>query len=1056
MGRLALLFHDQPRLLWLLVGVILVSGLTATQVLPRMEDPLMKPRAATIRTVFPGASTQRVDTLVTDVIERRLMELEDIRLIRSGSRTGYSLIALELRDEIEDVEPIWGKIRDKLADAQPQLPAGVEPEFENLEFRATTMLVSVRWQDSSPTQWAILNRLAKELQAELRGVLGTDKVELYGLPEEQVVIEISQAQMAEHGLTIVGLAEQLRRADAKVSAGNVQDAQQTLLLEMAGDFDSLQRLAAVQVGSTAHGRSLSLGEIATLRKTIQDPTRERVLVEGRDAIELICYQRHNRRIDLWTRDAEAAVARFAKTVPSSVAVEIDFRQSRYVMQRLTTLLLNLGLGAMAVMVVVLLLMGWRGSLLVGLTLPLTCLAVLGSMWIFNIPLHQMSVTGMILALGLLIDNAIVIVDEVQSALDEGLPIREAIRQRVEHLAVPLGGSTLTTVLAFAPLILMIGPAAEFVYAIATSVIAAVAGSYFLSMTVVPALLGWLRRAPEPGPSSAGREDADGTAIAEHSREESLPEVQDSDRGLGIRSWWVTGWRTPRLAVVYRTSLRWLFQHPVAGIAVGLALPLLGFGLAGTLPEQFFPSADRDQFTIKLELPAGKTTAETMDVARQARDLLLTDPNIARVDWYVGRSAPPFYVNLIPLRKDMSNFAQAFVELKSGVAEQDYLRQWQNRLQSRLPMGRVNVQQLQLGPPLDDPIEIRIFGPDPAVLTELGAEARQWLSSIPHVTATTSSLGSATPVLGWEFDPQTLAEVQLDRETLANQLSAALDGVLVGAILDGEENVPVRLRLAAEDRSSPARIAALTINQFSQATPLAIPLSALGDWRLTVGDAGTQRINNRRVNEVRAQVETGHLPSVALARFQALVEQGVIDVPPGYEIRYGGESEERDRAVTNLLATAPVLVLIMFSVIVLSFSSFRAALLIGGVGVLSIGLGLFALVAFGFPFGFMSIVGTMGLVGVAINDSIVVLAGLLACPRARQGDVESVVTVVMHSTRHIIATSLTTIAGFLPLLWQGGGFWPPLAVAIAGGVGGATLLALYFVPALYLLSTRFRR
>lgn len=1036
MGRLALLFFDKPRLMWLLLGVIFVSGLTATQVLPRMEDPPMKPRAATIRTVFPGASTPRVETLVTDVIERQLMELEDIRLIRSGSRNGYSLIALELRDEIEDVEPIWGKIRDKLADARPWLPAEVEPVFENLEFRATSLMVSLQWASDQPTQWSLLNRLAKELQSELRGIQGTDKVEIYGLPAEQVLVEVAQEQLAAHGLTMAGLAQQLQRADAKVSSGSVQDEGRTMLVELTGEFDSLQRLAAVYVGTARDGQGLQLGDLATIRKTVVEPVVDRVLVQGRDAVVLVCYQRHNRRIDLWTRDAEELVARFQATVPNDLQVEVDFQQSRYVMQRLQSLLMNLGLGALAVMAVVLVLMGWRGSLVVGLTLPLTCLLVLTSMWLWQIPLHQMSVTGMILALGLLIDNAIVIVDEVQSALNEGLPLREAIRSRVEHLAIPLGGSTLTTVLAFAPLILMIGPAAEFVYAIATSVIVAVSGSYLLSMTVLPAILGWLRCGPTEATSSVAK----------------VAEVATAPRS---RHWWQGGWENAILAAQYRRSLQWFFRNPWIGVVFGLLLPLLGFGFSFRLPEQFFPSADRDQFTIKLELAAGKTSEETLALTHQARELLLTDPNIKRVDWYIGRSAPPFYVNLIPLRKDLPSFAQAFVELHSGVAEQAYLRDWQRRLQAALPEARVNAQSLQLGPPLDDPIEIRVFGPDPAVLTDLGWQVRRLLGSLDRVTATTSSLGTAAPVLEWEFDTQALAEAQLDRQTVADQLNLALDGINVGAILDGEESVPVRLRLVANDRSSPSRLASLTINRPGIEGADLVPLSVLGSWELKPGDTGAQRINNRRVNEVRAQVETGHLPSVVLGEFQRRLEAGAIAVPPGYEIRFGGEAEERDRAVTNLLATAPVLVLVMFSVIVLSFGSFRAAFLIGGVGILGIGLGLFSLVVFGFPFGFMAIVGTMGLVGVAINDSIVVLAGLMACPLARQGDVEATTEVVLHSTRHIIATSLTTIAGFTPLLWQGGGFWPPLAIAIAGGVGGATILALYFVPALFLISARLR-
>ena len=1025
MGRLALLFYRNPRLSVLMIGIVVALGLTAIGALPRMEDPPMKPRAATIRTIFPGAAAGRVETLVTEPLERELREVEEIRLMRSGSRRGYSLIALELQDEIEDVETAWSKIRDRLADAEPFLPAGATtPEFDDLRFQAASLLISVRWQSESETNWAVLSRMAKDLQLEMRSVHGTEKVDLYGLPQEEIQITVDQTKLTSLGMTMSQLAEIVRSSDAKISSGVVRNTDSALLLELQNDFDSLERISKTLVTTDASGIEVRLEQIAEIQKSIADPTTDRVLVDGQDAIVLACYQRANRRIDLWTKDAEKTVSDFQQRVGSGVAVRVDFQQTRYVMKRLVSLIQNLGLGALAVMLVVFLIMGWRGSLLVGLTLPLTCLAVLGSMWIFGIPLHQMSVTGIILALGLLIDNAIVVVDEVQSAIHEGLPVTEAIVQCVDHLAVPLFGSTLTTVLAFAPLVIMVGPAAEFVYSIATSVIVAILASYFFSMTVVPAIMGWLKK----------EKNAD--AAASH--------------------FWVRGWSQPQLAGRYRQSLRQLFRWPLVAIAFSVFLPVLGFIASTHLPEQFFPTADRDQFTIKLELAPGKTLEQSTELARRATELIRRDPNISRCDWYIGQSAPPFYVNLVPLRKDVANFAQAFVEIQEGIADQDLLQELQERLQMELPMARVNVQQLQLGPPLDDPIEIRIFGPDQQRLAELGEQVRRVMSATPHVTTTSSQLDIVTPVMSWDFDEGALRRAGLDRATVARELSYRLDGQLVGSVLEGREEIPVRLRLQPSDRDQPQRIDSMSLDRSIDGQNISIPVSALGQWTLTPNTANIQRIDNRRVNEIRAQVETGYLPSVVLADFEQRLQQDGFALPNGYSLVYGGEAAERDRAVGNLVATAPVLALIMFSTIVLSFGSFRAAFLIGGVGALSVGLGLLALYVFGFPFGFMAIVGTMGLVGVAINDSIVVLASLYANDAARQGDPNAVATIVNRCTRHVLATTLTTIAGFIPLLMEGGGFWPPLAISIAGGVGGATLLALYFIPSVFLISVRWRQ
>lgn len=1022
MGRLALLFYRNPRMLFLLIGIVITLGFTAIGALPRMEDPPMKPRAATIRTVFPGATAGRVETLVTEPLEHELQEVEEIRLMRSISRRGYSMIALELQDEINDVETAWSKVRDKLSDAQPHLPPGAStPEFDDIRFQATSILISVRWESPGPTNWAILSRVAKDLQSEIRTVYGTEKVDVYGEPKEEIQVKVDQSKLTALGLTMSELAGIVRRSDAKVSAGVIQDDSEVLLLQLDNDFDSVDRIAQTVVGNSA-GISVRLNQVAEITKTIADPMSDRVIVNGQDAVVLACYQRVNRRIDLWTQDAEAKIADFQAQVPEGVGLHLDFQQTTYVMKRLVTLVQNLALGALAVMVVVFSIMGWRGSILVGLTLPLTCLAVLGSMWIFEIPLHQMSVTGIILALGLLIDNAIVVVDEVQAAINDGLSITEAIKECVDHLAVPLFGSTFTTVLAFAPLILMVGPAAEFVYSIATSVVVAILASYFFSMTVVPAILGWLR----------------------------FPESTD------VQPFWVNGWSNRKVSKGYRGFLHLIFHRPIIGALIGVALPLSGFIAATQLPEQFFPAADRDQFTIKLQLAPAKSLQESYELAMQARKLILEEENIARCDWYIGRSAPPFYVNLVPLRRDVPNFAQAFVELKSGIADQDMLQALQSRLQMAMPEARVNVQQLQLGPPLDDPIEVRIFGPDREVLDELGQQVRTIMSTTPHVTTTTSDLGVVTPVMNWTFDEAALRRVGLDRESIAREMSLRLDGIPVGSVLEGREELPVRLRLQEVDRDHEQAIQSMTIDRIVNGQRITIPMSSLGSWELIPNAANIQRIDNRRVNEIRAQVETGELPSVVLSHFQQRLKDSGFQLPRGYSILYGGEAAERDRAVGNLVATAPVLALIMFSTIVLSFRSFRAAFLIGGVGMLSVGLGLLSLYTFGFPFGFMAIVGTMGLVGVAINDSIVVLAALFANEKVLAGDSEAVASVVNRCTRHVLATTLTTIAGFIPLLSEGGGFWPPLAISIAGGVGGATLLALYFIPSVFLMSVRLKQ
>ncbi len=360
--------------------------------------------------------------------------------------------------------------------------------------------------------------------------------------------------------------------------------------------------------------------------------------------------------------------------------------------------------------------------------------------------------------------------------------------------------------------------------------------------------------------------------------------------------------------------------------------------------------------------------------------------------------------------------------------------------------------MEQGPPFNAPLEIRLFGPDTDRLRELGAQFRSILAQTPGVIHTRVELEDTLPNLSVQLDEDATKMAGLSHQAVANQLNASLEGVLGGLVLEGTESLPVRIRLADADRSQFAQITSMEFvaDQTEAATDHSgIPLTALAQVNLRPEAAAIQHLDGERMNELQAFIPAGVLPAVVLSRFQQRLADSNVRLPSGYYFAYGGEAAKRDQAVGNLLASVGLLLMLMLATLVLSFNSFRAAALIVVVAVLSVGLGLGSLRLFGYPFGFMAIVGTMGLVGVAINDAIVVLAAIREDPHARHGDVTATREVVVRASRHVIATSVTTVVGFLPLVLAGGGFWPPLAVSIAGGVGGATLIALYFVPSTYL-------
>ncbi len=1015
------LFFRNRRLLTLAILLIVVAGVSSYGVLPRAEDPTLAQRAGRVFTFFPGASAARVEALVTEPLEDRLREIEEIRDIISVSRDGVSVVNIELLDEVprDELSGVWSRVRDKVSDARADLPDGAtDPEFDELEITAFSIIAAVTWELDDPVGYNILHRLAESLEDEFRAVPGTSEVELFGEPDEEVRVEVSAARLASLNLTMADVAQAMRRADAKVPAGAVQSAQSNLLIEVAGEVESLDRVREIPLRVGDDGQAVRLGHIATVEKTIAAPPSELALIDGKPAVTVSARMETGQRIDRWAEQARARLAAFEQRLPQGLGLVMVFDQSEYVEARLGDLQTNLLVAMGLVIAVIFFMMGWRSAILVGAALPLASLMVLTGMRALGVPLHQMSVTGLIIALGLLIDNAIVIVDEVRQRLRRGLTPLAAVDDSVRHLAVPLAASTFTTMLSFLPLVLMPGGAGEFVGAIGLSVIMAIVSSFILAMTVVPALTGLL---------SCFDGDAGDGLLAR-----------------GISAEWLTRG--------YRWSLDAIYRRPAWGIAIAAFMPAIGFWQFGNLREQFFPPADRDQLEVQMRLPAHTSVEQTMRTVYAARDLLLAHPRVENVHWVAGTSVPKFYYNMMGGEDGSAYYAQGLVQLDSPEDDTDVVRELQRQLDNSFPQAFSFARQLEQGPPYEAPVALRIYGPDLDTLHRLGADLRAELSTIPDVIHTRATLDDGTPKLWVEVDETEARMAGLDNVGVAEQLRANLSGAVGGSLLEETEELPLRARIAADERGAVDHLATIDLQSRSAGADglRQVPLNAIGELRLAPERASIARRNGTRVNTVFGHVRAGVLASKVLADLTARLADKQIAPPPGYRFEFGGEQAERDRAVGNLLASVAVLATMMGATLVLAFGSFRVAGILAAVAAQAAGLGIAALALFGFPFGFMAIIGTMGLIGVAINDAIVVLAAIRENPDARAGDPVAVRTVVMRTSRHVVSTTLTTVAGFIPLLVAGGEFWPPLAVAIAGGVVGATLLALYFAPSAYLL------
>ena len=616
----------------------------------------------------------------------------------------------------------------------------------------------------------------------------------------------------------------------------------------------------------------------------------------------------------------------------------------------------------------------------------------------------------------MVDNAIVMVDTIQHYRQQGFDKLKSAIKAVSHLWVPLLGSTLTTVLAFTPIILMPGPAGEFVRSIAVTVCFSLIGSYLISHSIVAGFAcRW------------------------------LPSREDS------RHWYHTGITLPVLSGQFSNSIKLAIRHPMITTLLVCLLPSGGFFAATRLTEQFFPPSDRDMFEIQLFLSPQASIFSTADTTREV-DKIMTDYDaVEQISWVAGGNFPSFYYNLTGSQHGTPYFAQAMVKVTDFEAANRLIPELQQRLDEMLPQAQILVRKLEQGPPFNAPLEVRLYGPNLDRLKTIGEEIRLIMAKTANVTHTRETLQPGTPKVWINVNEEASQLSGLSLSELADLLQASLTGRISGNIIEATESVPVRVRVKDESRENMANLSSLHLPVSTGNNLAGLPIFALADLELTPSRGAIPRRNGQRVNVIEGYIRAGVLPQTALDQFRNNLKAHALTIPAGYHIEFGGESAERNESVDNLMANLTMVIALLVTVVVVSFNSFRLSQIIFLVGLLSAGLGLLSVWIFDYPFGFTVIIGLLGLVGLAINAAIVILAELKTSPEALRGDIDAIVAAVMSCTRHITSTTITTVGGFMPLILAGGGFWPPFAVAIAGGTMLATIISFYFVPTAFRLA-----
>lgn len=1017
-------FFRETRVLIMVALVITVGGLSSMYTLGRQEDPTITNLFATVTTLMPGASPARIEELISTKIEDEVQGISDITYFDSSSFRGASVVVVAVRETLPDdeIERVWIELREAVIRASLTFPEGVaEPQIDTAGVNAFSTVLAVEIDDFRLSP-AIAARFAKAVETQLRDIPDTRIVRVFGLPQEEILVSVDPYVAAVNGVSVDQVAAAIQAAGGQRLAGRYISGGLEASLSVSGEQEQVDSVRAIPLRIGSLDAVVRVRDVAEVVRQERTPPNAIGRSNGKTAILIGAVVEDGAQVDRWMSYVREDVADLTKLLPEGLSLHVLFDQSVYTLDRLTEVGQNMLFGMALVTAVLVLTMGWRAAMIVALILPMVTLATLTSFRMLDLPLHQMSIAGLIVSLGLVVDAAIVTTDTVRRRLISGQARQEAAHGAARRLFVPLAASTVTTILTFLPMILLPGNSGDFVGTIAIAVSVMLFWSLVLALVLTaPVAAHWLK-----------------------------PYGTDA-RALNRRAAYN--------GFAY-TILRFLIRYPVFSLAISFVMPVLGFVLSAQLTPQFFPLVERNQFHISLEMPSHASVVSTDDVVQRVDTYMSEVDGITGRYWVSGGSAPSFYYNIPSGRANEPSYAQGMITTKTARDTRRILETLQQDLTDRFPEARLIVHELAQGPPVGAPVEVLIYGPEVEDLRRIGAEVQGAIAALPEAAQLRGGLTGGLPQLRYDINSDAANLLSLDETLIARQLEAGLSGTLAGALTEGTRQIPIRVQFSEDILRNSDAINDLPILTTQGRETVAdlptVPLSVVATAGLETIESLIYRSEGERMNFVQAYPQPGVLPEVLLRKALSAIEAADIEVPEGYRLDTGGDSDERESTVDGLMSSLLLIITLSLATLVLTFRSFRLTLGATIVAALSTGLALLSVAIMGFPFGINALIGVIGSIGVSVNAAIIIFTALQGNPDAAAGDADAATTEVLNGARHILSTTLTTFGGFLPLMFTDGLFWPPFAAAVAGGVLLSGTLAFLFAPAYFCLVTGGKR
>jgi len=1030
--------------------VLAVAGVLAYGKLGQSEDPPFTFKVMVIRTAWPGATARQVEEQITDKLEKGLQEAPNIDVLQSYSRPGESMIFFRMKDSApaSAVPETWYQVRKKVGDLRHTLPAGVQGPYFNDEFGETFGNIYVLTGDGFA--YADLKKYADLVRQELLRVPDVAKVEFFGAQDEKVYIELSNTKLATLGVDVQTIVGALATQNAIAPAGSFETSSDRIFVRTSGDFDSVDAIRETTI--RANGRLFRLGDIARVQRGYADPPQPKMRFMGREGLGIgVSMVRGGDIIDLGA-NLDRAVERLRGILPVGLELAEVTSQPQAVKRSVGEFVRSLAEAVVIVLAVSLASLGLRTGFVVALSIPLVLAATFLFMQLFGIGLHKISLGALILALGLLVDDAIIAVEMMATKMEQGWDRMRAASFAYTSTAMPMLSGTLVTVAGFLPIATAASSTGEYTRSIFQVTTIALLVSWIAAVIFVP-YLGYRflpdfargGAAPSPLARLLRRIAPQFAARMQAARNASAPgDHHDRERAI----YQTPFYRRLRAAVRWCVARRWTV---ILATALLFALALGAFRL---VPQQFFPASSRPELLVDLRLPQGSSFAATEATVKRFEKLLEREPGIVNFASFVGSGAPRFY---LPLDQQLpnENFAQ-FVILTGGIAEREALRARLIRLFDEDFHGlRGNVARLENGPPVGYPVQLRVSGEDIPTVRRHAERVAEVMREDPNVSNVHFDWDEKSKVIKVDIDQEKVRLLGLSSQELSTFLNTSLEGLTVTYYRERDKLIEVRLRGATDERAKlsllqdlavPTRSGTAGEGKGSPASTRSVPLAQLATLSYGFEDGVIWRRDRLPTITVRANVYGRMQANEVTARIEPRLAPIRADLPPGYRLEVAGAVEESAKGARSVAAGAPLFVLVVLAVLMVQLQSFARVAMV----VLTAPLGLIgvtaAMLLFGQPFGFVAMLGTIALSGMIMRNSVILVDQIDQDIRAGLAPPEAIVEATVRRFRPITLTAAAAVLAMVPLTRSA--FFGPMAVAIMGGLVVATLLTLLFLPALY--------